>query len=138
MSKTITAAIERFARAHDRIDDLSGALPEEEVTQAYEERTESLIQLLEWDTCDGIANAIRRLVRAQDRIQGLHESSTYRGGFASAEEFDAADIEREEAILALMVARPAEDYPTGTHRFYERAKNLAMLELKDPEAGSSH
>jgi hypothetical protein len=112
MSKEIFAAIERFTRAHDRVQDLSGDLPEEEITQAYVERTESLVALLEWDTCDGIANALRRLVRAQDHIQGLHDSSSYRG-FASDEEFDAADAEREEAILALMLARPAED--AGRH-----------------------
>jgi hypothetical protein len=106
-------------------------------TQGYEERTEALLQLLEWDTCDGIANGIRRLVRAQDRIQGLHDRGTFR--FAPDEEFDRADAGREEAFLTLMVPRPAGDYPTGTHRFYERAKKLALLELKDPElAGSSH
>jgi hypothetical protein len=54
MSKTIIAAIDRFARAHERIRDLSADLPDEEIAQAYEERTEALIQLLEWDTCDGI------------------------------------------------------------------------------------
>jgi hypothetical protein len=137
MSKEIFAAIDRFARAHERVQNLSADLPDEEIDQAYEERTEALVALLEWDTGDGIANAIRRLVLAQDRIQGLHDRGSY--CMASHEEFDAADVEREEAILALMVARPADDYPTGIRRFYERAKKLAILELEDPElGGSSH
>jgi hypothetical protein len=139
-SVCLSAAIDRLVRAYKRIQDLSGDLPKEEIVQAYKERTEALLGLIRWDLWDWVANVIRRLVRAQDHIQALHDSSTYRG-FASDEEFDAADVEREEAILALMLAPPAEDYPTGTHRFHERAKKLAMLERdqrdKDPEAGSS-
>jgi hypothetical protein len=141
---TTAAAIERFARAHARTrEDLSADLPDEEIVQAYAERTEALVQLLEWDPCDEIAVAIRRLVRAQDRIQCLHEDwGLYRALHPDVDwdaEFDRADAEREEAILALMLARPAEDSPAGIHRFYERATKLALLERKDPElGGSSH
>ena len=142
MSDEIPAAIDRFARAHERVQNLSADLPDEEIEQAYEERTEALVALLEWDTCDGIANGIRRLVRAQDHIQGLHEGWGLYRALHDVDwdaEFDRADAEREEAILALMLARPAQDYPIGTHRFYERATKLALLERKDSElAGSSH
>jgi hypothetical protein len=106
MSDEIFAAIDRFVRAHKRIrglsSDPSSDLSNEGIIIAHEERTEALLQLLEWDTCDGIANAIRRLVRAQDRIQGLHDSGTYRD--VSNEEFDRALADREAAILQLMEA----------------------------------
>jgi hypothetical protein len=108
----IFAAIDRFVRAEKRINGLSSDpcsdLSNDGITIAYEERTEALLGLLEWDARDGIAMAIRALVRAQDRLQGLHDSFSCRA--VSNEEFDRALADREAAILALMVA-PANDYP---------------------------
>jgi hypothetical protein len=124
----MSTAIDRFTQAETRVQDLSTDLPDAEIAQAYAERTEALLQLLRWDEADPIAAAIRRLVLAQDRIQSLHDGFANYRDLQPAEwdaEFDRADAEREEAILALMAAPPAEDYPTGTHRFYERLKKLA-------------
>jgi hypothetical protein len=128
------AAIDRFIRAHKRVQNLSAGLSDDDVIIAYEERTEALLALIRWDKADPIAAAILALVRAQDRLQGHYDGiSVYRDltPDQEREEHDRADADRKEAILALMaVARPAEDY-------HGRAQNLVLFDPKRAGARKS-
>jgi hypothetical protein len=110
-----STAIARFARAEERIRGLSAGLPDDEITIAYEERTEALLGLILWDA-DPIANAILALVRAQDRLQGHFDGfCNFRNNLGVPDdaggERDRVFADREAAILQLIEATTTADRP---------------------------
>jgi hypothetical protein len=100
-AQEFAAAVRRFIATQERLQNAGaylGADSEEEMADLYTERMDAILAFIEWDSEDGIATAICRLVRAQDRIQSLYNAE-------AEDSLDEAYIERDAAVLQLMVAR---------------------------------
>jgi hypothetical protein len=114
MSEETTTALARFTQAQESVNNLDANLPDAEITQAYAVRRDALSKLIQWDECDNVANAIQRLMLAQQSIQDLYDGGwLYRGDGVPDEEFEAAYAERRKAISQLMTAseQPSVTWP---------------------------
>jgi hypothetical protein len=66
---------------------------------------------LPWDQFDPIANAILKLIRAQNMLQSVHDASAICGDVPPAKYHQAYAV-RQEAILALITAAGYVQIPT--------------------------